>query len=98
MNAPVAVMVVCGLLWMGYRKWAQAQNRATFEPGFRYNTAARGILLSVDVFSKRRRVGGVRAECRFMTVDVEIPGRAPFTIDAQVYFPPNLVRDILPGA
>jgi len=97
-NTFIAAIVLCTLVWLGLRKVARSRLTSTFEPGYPYTTPARGILLKVDVYSSRRNAGGVRAEVRTMTIDVEIPGQEPFEVNTDVYFAPNLVRDILPGA
>ena len=59
---------------------------------------ARGILLQVS--STGTKVGAVsrRFELRTVSIDVEIPGQAPYEIRATPVIPLNLVRDVLPGA
>ena len=61
-------------------------------------TPARGILLQVS--STGTKIGSVarRFELRSVTIDVEIPGKAPYEISATPVIPINLVRDVLPGA
>jgi hypothetical protein len=63
---------------------------------------ARGILLSVDRVGVKQPATGigmnrVRYEKRGMTIDVEIPGKAPYQITTYSYIPTNLSRDVLPG-
>jgi hypothetical protein len=59
---------------------------------------ARGILL--EVARTGTKVGTVRRrfERRTVTLDVEIPGQAPFALSTRPVIPINLVRDILPGS
>ncbi len=59
---------------------------------------ARGILLAVAPRGTKTGTPQRRFEQRMVTIDVEIPGRQPYVIDAQPYIPINLVRDVLPGA
>lgn len=59
---------------------------------------ARGILLWVDRQGvKQPGVGRVRYEKRGMTIDVEIPGKAPYEVTTTSFVPTNLSRDVLPG-
>jgi hypothetical protein len=59
----------------------------------------RGILLQVSP-QPLRTVGTPRRrfQLRKVQIDVEVPGKAPYVIDATPYIPTNLVRDVLPGA
>lgn len=63
-------------------------------------TPARGILLSVTSYSNR--VQGSTTQRRFVsrsvTIDVEVPGQAPYEVTTNLIIPSNLDRDILPGA
>ena len=61
--------------------------------------AARGILLAVDRVGIKQpgQLGKVRYEKRGMTIDVEIPGRAPYEVTTVSFVPTNLSRDVLPG-
>lgn len=59
----------------------------------------RGILLQVspqptNTVGTRPR----RFQLRQVRIDVELPGKPPYVIDATPYIPTNLVRDVLPGA
>jgi hypothetical protein len=74
----------------------------------RSGTPAIGILLSVAPTSNGsvRSVsssywsprGFIRIQQRQMAIDVEVPGYAPYVVDTAVYVPPNMLRDVLPGA
>ena len=59
---------------------------------------ARGILLAVS--QTGTKVGSLsrRFERRAVTIDIEIPGRAPYEVAASPLIPINFVRDVLPGA
>jgi hypothetical protein len=60
---------------------------------------ARGILLKVS--AQRSAKGTLAAgiyEVRFVTIDVEIPGRAPYQTDCSISVPARLCRLIVPGA
>jgi hypothetical protein len=60
---------------------------------------ARGILLQVAQTS-----GGMagpigrRFQRRSVRIDIEVPGRAPYEVNAFAWIPMNCVRDVLPGA
>jgi hypothetical protein len=59
----------------------------------------RGILLRVS--PQPLRTVGIRPrrfELRRLQIDVEVPGKPPYVIDATPFIPTNLVRDMLPGA
>jgi len=63
--------------------------------GFR----GRGILLQVS--SQPTNTVGTRPrrfQLRQVRIDIELPGKPPYVIDATPYIPTNLVRDVLPGA
>jgi hypothetical protein len=60
---------------------------------------ARGILLQVS--SIATKVPGTRLrrfESRSVTIDIEVPGTAPYVATVNAVIPSNLVRDVLPGA
>jgi hypothetical protein len=59
----------------------------------------RGILLQVSP-QPLRTVGTQprRFQLRRVQIDVEVPGKRPYVVDATPYIPTNLVRDVLPGA
>ena len=73
---------------------------------------ARGILLEVSSISTTlpgsqrqlptsagsQPVAVRRFESRFVTMDVEIPGQAPYIVQMSPMIPANMSRDILPGA
>src|SRR4051812_44651846 len=59
---------------------------------------ARGILLRVSSTGTKVGTRLRRFEVRQGTIDVEIPGREPYEINAAPVVPLNLVRDVLPGA
>lgn len=59
---------------------------------------ARGILLVVAPRGFRSGNAQRPFESRAVTIDIEIPGRQPYVIDASPIIPLNLVRDVLPGA
>ncbi|HTR52024.1 MAG TPA: hypothetical protein VMJ10_15030 [Kofleriaceae bacterium] len=60
---------------------------------------ARGILLQVDsVGFAVEGLRSLRIESRGVTIDVEIPGRMPYTVTTTAYVPRNFSRDVLPGA
>lgn len=63
-------------------------------------TPARGILLQVDSIGMPVAAlgGGTGVERRNVTIDVEIVGRPPYTVVADILIPRNLARDVLPGA
>jgi hypothetical protein len=60
---------------------------------------ARGILLKVGT---QRNAKGTAVpgfyEVRAVTIDVEVPGQAPYQCDCTLYVPANLRRLVLPGA
>jgi hypothetical protein len=60
---------------------------------------ARGILLQVAQTSSG--LGGPigrRFQRRSIRIDIEVPGHAPYEINAFAWIPMNCVRDVLPGA
>ncbi len=59
---------------------------------------ARGILLAVSPTGRKVGASWRRFEQRRVRIDVEIPGRAPYEVQATTVFPLNLSRDVLPGA
>ena len=72
---------------------------------------ARGILLQVSQIAttlpgSQRPIPSLRGtpqvlrrfESRFVTIDVEIPGQAPYEVQLATMIPSNMSRDILPGA
>lgn len=65
----------------------------------RYGVPARGILLSVG--SQRSAKGNVSQgfyEVRSVSIDVEIPGSAPYQCACSLFIPANLRPLVLPGA
>lgn len=70
----------------------------TFNALVKNGTAARGILLQVAPQGNRVGAGATRFQSRMVTIDVEIPGQAPYVIATGAIIPLNLVRDVLPGA
>jgi hypothetical protein len=68
-------------------------------PLLQNGAVARGILLKV---SAQRSAKGTQAaglyEVRLVTIDVEIPGRAPYQTDCSIAVPARLCRLIVPGA
>ena len=75
--------------------WAPGTQFARFVAN---GAQARGILLRVAPTGTRFKDGGQTFERRFVRLDVEIPGQAPYEIDATPIIPTNLVADVLPGA
>jgi hypothetical protein len=59
---------------------------------------ARGILLAVSNTGVKVGTAQRRFEQRAVYIDIEIPGRPPYEIDAQPFIPINLVSSVLPGA
>jgi hypothetical protein len=60
-------------------------------------TPARGILLAVD--PQGQRVSGVvPSESRQVTIDVELPGQAPYEVRTRVTYPTTLREAVVPGA
>jgi hypothetical protein len=59
---------------------------------------ARGILLMVASTGTKLGTPSRRYEVRQVYIDIEIPGREPYEINANPAIPINLVRDVLPGA
>jgi hypothetical protein len=57
----------------------------------------RALVLSSDIATTSVTVNGQRYERRTMTLDIEIPGRAPYTIAGQFSVPRGLVEPV-PGA
>ena len=59
---------------------------------------ARGILLAVS--NTGAKVGPVsrRFDMRAVTIDIEVPGQAPYEVATSVLTPLNFARDVLPGA
>src|SRR5579862_847769 len=95
-------MIVIGLFMWGILR-AASGGAGNVGGGRSYNwlttrgTPARGILLQVESYGLP--IEGLRAfgiERRNVTIDVEIPGRPPYTATASVYVQRNLTRDVLP--
>jgi hypothetical protein len=60
---------------------------------------ARGILLKVGTQRNARGTANPGFyEVRAVTIDVELPGQAPYQCDCTLYVPANLRRLVLPGA
>lgn len=59
---------------------------------------ARGIPLSVALRGTRIGTVNKRYQVRQVTIDIEIPGEAPYVMTGVAIIPMNLVRDVLPGA
>lgn len=60
---------------------------------------ARGILLQVNATpSGTVGIAPMRYQMRFMTMDIEIPGQAPYQAQVTPFIPTNLAASILPGA
>jgi len=59
---------------------------------------ARGILLQVASTGTSVRQTGLRLEARSMTIDVEVPGEAPYEVRGTTTFPAVIRADVLPGA
>jgi hypothetical protein len=59
---------------------------------------ARGILLMVASTGTKMGTPARRYEVRQVRIDIEIPGREPYEVNATPAIPINLVRDVLPGA
>ena len=59
---------------------------------------ARGILLQVSNTGIKSGSVMRRFDSRSVLIDVEMPGRPPFELQASPIIPTNLVRDVLPGA
>jgi hypothetical protein len=59
---------------------------------------ARGILLQVSSLATRVPNSTPRVERRQVTIDVEVPGQAPYVVSAQVLVLANLRNDVMPGA
>ena len=59
---------------------------------------ARGILLAVNPLGTKSAGGIFTVELRNMTIDVEMPGRAPFEVKVRAIVPTNLRQLVLPGA
>ena len=76
-----------------------AMRASTFDQLVANGVPARGILLAVDSNSMPvEGLGTTRVQQRGVTIDVEIPGRPPYTVTTMVMVPSNLSRDVLPGA
>lgn len=77
----------------------QASPARTYSRLVRGGIAGRGILLQVSP-QPLRTLGrpGQRFQQRRVLIDVELPGKPPYVIEAAPYIPSNLVRDVLPGA
>jgi hypothetical protein len=61
-------------------------------------TPARGIMLRVAATGRMQGTVARRFQVRACTIDVEIAGKPPYTVQASPLIPLNLVRDVLPGA
>jgi hypothetical protein len=72
---------------------------STFDQLMNNGIPARGILLRVNSQPMNAGSSGMR---RFVTrgvyIDIEIPGRAPYSVSASPIIPTNLDRDVVPGA
>lgn len=79
-------------------KAAAAGSGASYDGLVARGVPARGILLSVATTGTKIGTQARRFELRQVTIDVEIPGKAPYEINATPVIPINLVRDVLPGA
>jgi hypothetical protein len=91
------LMIVMFIVWAIVK--AAAGSTSSYQGLTTKGMAARGILLQVD--SVGYSIEGMRAqriERRAITVDVEIPGQAPYVVSTNAYVPKNLARDVLPGA
>ncbi len=61
--------------------------------------SGRGILLSVSNTSMGSvGTGMYKLQQRAVTIDIELPGQAPYQATVTALIPLNLVRDVLPGA
>jgi hypothetical protein len=61
--------------------------------------SGRGILLSVSSTSMGSvGVGLYKLQQRAVTIDIEVPGQAPYVATVTALIPLNLVGDVLPGA
>jgi hypothetical protein len=58
---------------------------------------ARGLVLSASQQSKGTRSGGLRYEQRQMTIEVEIPGEAPY-VTTGYFLAPRGVVEAIPGS
>jgi hypothetical protein len=78
---------------------SQASPARVYARLVRGGIAGRGILLQVSP-QPLRTLGsaGQRFQLRRVQIDVELPGKPPYVVDATPYIPTNLVRDVLPGA
>jgi hypothetical protein len=59
---------------------------------------ARGILLQVSSFATRVPNSNPRAERRQVTIDVEVPGQAPYVVSTMAVVLSTLRNDVMPGA
>ncbi len=100
--AGIAIVVVVLVLWV-IIKAAGSGNASSTASGYNAISAkgisGRGILLAVSNMS----IGSVgtglfKMQQRSVTIDIELPGQAPYQATVIALIPMNLVRDVLPGA
>ncbi len=58
---------------------------------------ARGLILEINKLGTNVTLGGMRYESRYMRVDVEMDGHAPYEIRCRGLIPKMMVRNALPG-
>jgi hypothetical protein len=99
----VVVAVVVIFLWLFKLATSPGSTGSTSPSGYqallRNGLPARGILLSVtSTPSGSVGVGLYKLQLRQVSLDIELPGQAPYETTTTVAIPLNLVRDVLPGA
>ncbi len=95
MGGIVALLVIGFIVFTVVKS---AGGATSFDRLRKSGTPARGILLRVAPQGTRTARVPVSIENRRVRVDVEIPGQAPYEVDAVASFPANLRGDVLPGA
>jgi len=94
----VIVFVVVFLVWALIKGATTSVGGGQYDSLVRNGLPARGILLTVSPTGTKVGTPQRRFETRYVYIDIEIPGRAPYETNANAVIPLNLVRDVLPGA
>lgn len=92
------ILVIIFLIFVFKGAAGGGQGVGDYDRLLRSGIPARGILLAVA--QQGTKVGSVsrRFDQRSVTIDIEVPGQAPYEVSTFALTPINFASDVLPGA
>ena len=95
----IPIVFIFGIIVLvGFASAAQVRRGRALDRLLTTGMQGCGVVLDVSSWGTRTIMGARRFEQRFITLDIEVPGQAPYMVRGQQLIPTALLRRVLPGA